>query len=177
MLLACNAIDRGNSVNIINNDRLLHWYASVIFGWSLFFAGICIPVFHVWLAIPLGEVAIGTGVCCAPQLLFIPMLYSARNTPNSPYGFIGRRIAAVIGLLLTSTLSLFLYIQTRWPNSGAANENRRIVLFSILGLYGMMALCAIIFKRQARRLVIAMQFWNVREGDGSTRGHLSSGRN
>jgi len=157
-------IDRREiGMSIINNDRLLHWFASVIFGWCLFFAVICIPIFHVWLGIPLDRVAIGTGACCAPQLLFLPLLYSARNTTSRPYGIIGRRIAAVIGFLLLSSLSLFWYIQTQWPHSRAANDNRLIVLFSILGLYALMALCAVVFRKAIRRLAIGIQCGSISE--------------
>jgi hypothetical protein len=119
-------------VVLLNNDRLSHWYLGILFGWTVCFLLLAIPIFHLWLGFSITKIAISVAICCGVQLAITPWLYSARATPQNPDGLVGRRAAVVFVWYSLTALLLFYYIQRGWASNPTAQQARTIMFVALV---------------------------------------------
>jgi hypothetical protein len=113
-----------------DNDRLSHWLAGALFSWVMTFLLLGLPIFHVWLKVPIARITTFTGICCALQLVITPWLFSARATRQNPSGRIFQRATAVVVLFSVITLLFFYYLRRSWPED---IETRRFTNIAMAG--------------------------------------------
>lgn len=132
---------------LFNNDRVSHWCVGALFSWAMIFCFWGIPIFHLWLGVPLTKISTFTGIACALQLAVTPWLFSARATRQDPTGRTIRRSAAVV-VWLSLTAVLFAYfVQFGQPK----NLELRAILFGTPTVAGAAALIIIgVVARQNR---------------------------
>jgi hypothetical protein len=113
-----------------DNDRLSHWLAGALFSWVMVFVVLGLPIFHVWLKVPIARITTFTGISCALQLVIIPWLFSTRATRQNPGGRISQRAAAVAVLFSVITLLFFYYLRRSWPED---IETRQFTTIAMAG--------------------------------------------
>ncbi len=124
---------------MFDNDRLSHWFTSAFLAWVMMFLLLGLPVFHLWLKVPIAKIATFAVLACALQSAITPWLFSARATPKNPSGRIPQRAAAVIVLSTVTALLFFYYLRRSWPDD---IETRQFTTIAIGGtlLLGVAAL-------------------------------------
>jgi hypothetical protein len=124
---------------MLNNDRLSHWCAGAVLGWAASFVLLGLPVFHSWLAVPIGTIVAFMVLAACLQLAATPWLFSARATTHNPIGQPVKRTAVVIiWLSLTALLLAYFVLHGAPPNLGA-----RAVFFGTPIVVGTGALIAL----------------------------------
>ena len=124
---------------LFDNNRLSHWLAGAVLGWSASLLVLYIPIFHWGLRFPIAKIAVSVGIGCVGQLVVTPWLYTARATAENPVGNIAQRAFAVVVWFSASILLFFYYISRDWPNDAHGTLFKRImfgttVVFGIVGL-------------------------------------------
>jgi hypothetical protein len=122
-------------VELLNNDRLSHWFFGTLVSWTVFFLIFGVPIFHIWLGFSMAKIAIAVGVCCGMQLAVTPWLYSARITTQNPDGLVRRRAAAVTVWFSLTMLLLFYLVQRGWPHNPAARQARIVMFASLIAFF------------------------------------------
>lgn len=104
---------------VLNNDRMSHWCASAILGWAISSALFGLPIFHLWLAIPVTKILAFSVCAMCVHLAFVPALFSVRATFENPMGRrSGRHLIVWIWMLLTFLLFGFFVLHGSIPSFG-----------------------------------------------------------
>jgi hypothetical protein len=133
---------------MLNNDRLSHWCVSAVLAWAAAFGLLGLPIFHLWLAVPINKIAVFSLLACALQLAFTPWLFSARATIQNPAGLLLRRgVAVIVWLSLLGLLFACFVLRDAPSDSGA----RAIFLGGpiVLGTVALIVLALISPKKKA----------------------------
>lgn len=128
----------------LNNDRLSHWLLGLLFSWGLTLVLLFLPIFHVWLKVPISKVATLAGLFCAVQLAVTPWLFSARATGQNPSGRPAQRAAAVAVMASLMALLFFGYIGALWPR----DEGSRAFTSIGLGLTALLVIFLVATRRK-----------------------------
>jgi hypothetical protein len=115
---------------VFDNDRLSHWFAGALFSWVMMFLLFGIPIFHLWLRVPVATIATFIGICCLLQLAITPWLFSARVTRLNPSGRVAQRGMAVTVLSSMIALLFFYYLWRGWPQD---TETRQFTAIAVGG--------------------------------------------
>lgn len=99
-----------------DNDRLSHWFAGALLSWTVMFSLVALPIFNLWLRVPVARIATFVATCCAIQFAVTPWLFSARATPQNPSGRVTQRAVVVTVLFCLISLLFFHYVRLTWPD-------------------------------------------------------------
>ena len=133
--------------SVLNNDRILHWFASAILGWSMSFVLFGLPIFHLWLAVPVAKILAFSVCAICVHMAFVPALFSARATPDNPMGRpASRRLIVSAWMPLTFLLFTFFVLQGSIQGFGV-----RMVIFGSLFVIGVAALIGLLLSRRDDR--------------------------
>lgn len=135
---------------MFNNDRLSHWCLGVVLSWPIHFVLWILPIFHLWLKIPIKTVAAYTALAAGVQLAVTPWLFAARATRENPAGRRVQRTAVVIvWISLTAFLFACFMLHGEPPDPGA----RAIFLGGpiVTGAGALIALALVWRKQKARQ--------------------------
>jgi len=111
---------------LLNKHKLLHWLATVLLAWALYFLLLGIPIFHFCLAVSITKIASFAGIACVVQLAITPWLFSARVTPQNPNGKLARRTVAVIVWFTLFAVQIFCFAQHGWSRSSHSQVLRGV---------------------------------------------------
>ena len=115
---------------LIDKDRLSHWIACVVFGWSLYCLVLGIPVFHWGLGVSTIRVVscfAGVGLL---QLAVTPWIFWARPTSEEPDRRFAHRIGAVT-VWIASTLIFLLHFLQYGKAIDAVHIGERVLLIGV----------------------------------------------
>jgi hypothetical protein len=116
--------------------------------WTAAFFLLGLPIFHLWLQVPIKKIAAFTALACVLQLLVTPWLFEVRATIQSPTGLRSkRRIVVIVWLSLLSLLFNYFLLRDAAPDSGA----RAVFLVSpiVVGMVALIILGIISRRRRA----------------------------
>jgi hypothetical protein len=109
-----------------------------------------LPIFHLWLRVPLPKIAMFAGICCVVQLGVTPWLFSARATCENPSGRVAQRAMAVTVLFSGIALLLFYYLRLSWPDDTETRRFAAIALSLTVGV-GIVAVIAVYVLSRRRK--------------------------
>lgn len=132
---------------MLNNDRLSHWCVGAVFAWAGAFGLLGLPIFHLWLGVPIKKIAVFSVLACGLQLVFTPWLFSARSTPQNPIGLRLRRgIAVIVWLSLLDLLFSYFVLRNAAPDSDA-----RAIFYGVPIVVGTAALIVLALTSRRKR--------------------------
>jgi hypothetical protein len=135
---------------MLNNYRISHWCAGALVAWTGAFVLFGLPIFYLWLEIPIKTIAAFFLMLCVVQLAVTPWLFSARSTPQNPVGNLFRRRAAVIVWFSLNGLVL-AYFMLRGSPPDAGARAIFIGLPVVLGTGALIALALISSRKRAKK--------------------------
>jgi len=137
---------------MIDKDKLSHWLWPVLLGWAGYFSLLGIPIFHIWLGASIQKIAICAILCCAVQLLFTPLMFAARPTPQLPTGKNGQRMAASIGWIISTMIVLLCCVQYGKAIDQMHLYQRVIIITGTLAVFSTAAIVVGLWARKVSRL-------------------------
>jgi hypothetical protein len=137
---------------MIDNNKISHWFCSGILGWALYFCFFGIPIFHIWLGASIQKVAICAILCCALQMLFTPLIFAARPTPQFPTGKIGQRMAASMGWVVSTAILLLCCAQYGKAIDQTHLNQRIIIIAGILAVFSTVSIALVLWVRKVSRI-------------------------
>jgi hypothetical protein len=105
---------------MFNNDRISHWCAGAVLAWAGAFVLFGLPIFHLWLRVPIKIIAAFFLALCVVQLAITPWLFFARSTPQNPVGnLFKRRAAVIVWFSLNGLVLAYFILRGSPPDPGA----------------------------------------------------------